>query len=218
MRARRGSTLAEVMTVVAIIGILSAMGGSALQGMLAFNRVAASGKGLNSALGGVRTRAAASNCAHFVQVNGPTFAGVGSTSFPVRAGTISMMRKGNCASTVTSFEPGDRLVDSVQLGPDEIPTSVQLALPKALLPGGTLGSESFVIGYDRLGSRRVWFDASGTGEAGYTEVLGLGTADLYFAVHERTTTTPLHILAVVAPAAGSARLQWLTWQEWLALP
>jgi prepilin-type N-terminal cleavage/methylation domain-containing protein len=197
-------TLLEMMTVVAIIGILSSIGGGALFDMVVAGRVVSSSKGLMAMLGTARLRAATSNCPHYVQVNGPTYAGAGSTGFVTGPATLSLMRKGSCTSAKAAFEPGDKLVDSDNLGPAELPNAVQLALPTAMLSSGVLAGQGFTIGYDRLGGRSVWFDSAGAGEIGFSEVTGLG--DATFTLHENATT-PAHLLVVVLPTAGAARLQ-----------
>lgn len=201
---RRGMTLLEMMTVVAIIGILSSIGGGALFDMVVASRVVSSTKSLMAMLGTARLRATMSNCPHYVQVNGPTYVGTGATGFVRAPATLSLMRKGSCASAKMAFEPGDQLVDSDSLGPAELPNAVQLLVPATMLSTEVLRGEGVTIGYDRLGGRSVWFDAGGAGETGFSEVTGLG--DTTFSLHENSTT-PRHLLVVALPSAGAARLQ-----------
>jgi prepilin-type N-terminal cleavage/methylation domain-containing protein len=202
-RRPAGTTLMEMMTVVAIIGILSAMGGSALLDVLVASRVTSTSKSLSGALGGARVRAASSNCPHYVQVNGPAYAGTGAAGFVTQPGVIAVMRKANCASTTLRFEPGDRAVDRVALGPEELPGAVELLLPAAVLSSQTLTNQSVVFAYDRLGARFVSVDATGAGESGFAEVSGVASVPVRLILHENAST-PKHPLAVVLPIAGAA--------------
>jgi hypothetical protein len=158
------------------------------------------------ALGGARVRAASSNCPHYVQVNGPTYAGTGTTGFVTQPSLIAVMRKSNCASTTLRFEPGDRAVDSVALGPEEIPGAVRLLLPAAVLPAQTLTNQSVVFAYNRFGRRFVSVDAAGSGESGFAEVTAVESALVNLTLQENAST-PKHPLVLVLPTAGAARLQ-----------
>lgn len=204
-RRAAGMTMLEMMTVVALIGVLSGLSGAAISDMVRSGRVIASSKGFMTALGTVRLRAAATNCPHYVQVNGPTYAGTGSTGFPAGASTIALVRKGDCNSTVVGFEAGDRVVDQIRLGPDELPDSVVLVVPTSLLSAGELTNQSVIIDYDRRGKRRIAVDGTGAGETGFSEVTAVENDDLTLTLHERATT-PNHTLDVLLPRAGAARV------------
>jgi prepilin-type N-terminal cleavage/methylation domain-containing protein len=153
-RRRRGFTLVEVMIVVVIIGILSTIGGGALLQLVRSSRVNGSASALSAALYSARVRAVGSNCTHFVQVNGPAYAGVGAQAGQL---VVSTVRKGVCSSTNMFFEAGDRLVDSDVLNMDAVRNTLTSGVT-----GGTVTTEAFTIGYDSQGLRGQAMD-TGTG-------------------------------------------------------
>jgi len=114
------------------------------------------------------------------------------------------MRKGSCTSAKAAFEPGDKTGGQRQPRAGRAPQrgATRLAHRHAVERG--LGGAGLHHRYDRLGGRSVWFDSAGAGEIGFSEVTGLG--DATFTLHENATT-PAHLLVVVLPTAGAARLQ-----------
>jgi prepilin-type N-terminal cleavage/methylation domain-containing protein len=155
----RGVTLLEVMTVVAIVGILSALGGGALMNLVKTNRVVSSAKEVMAMARAARTRALASSCPHFIQLNGRSYAGAAPT--PNRPSTIFLVRKGVCSSTLPYFEATDKVVDSAVLGSESAPGSVAISLPAAVLPTLELIAQSVTVAYDGGGNVSVALDGGG---------------------------------------------------------
>lgn len=169
MRKARGVTLLEVMIVVTIVGILSAVAAGGLRSLLTQTRVAQSGRVLASAFRTARLRAIATGCPHFVQVNGPTYGGLGPVGFQWRPNTVSVMRKGDCTQVDANFAAGDVLIDSFKLHDGDV-NSVRITAPATLVAGGQLLANSFAVGYDRLATRNVWADSAGGGHAAFADI------------------------------------------------
>ena len=118
-RARRqGITLVEMMMVVAIIGVLSALAAGFTIAMVRSSRVNSMAHTLTSLLASARQRAVTTACPHFVEVHGPTFVGALPVGAPVGPARMFIARKANCASTTLWFELGDRVVDEAILWDD----------------------------------------------------------------------------------------------------
>lgn len=168
-RPARGVTLLEVLVVVAIVAILSAIAAGGLQSLVSRTRVAQTGRTLASALRNTRLRAVATGCFHFAQVNGPQYAGVnaGVVGFPTRRNTVSIVRKANCDATLPVFQPGDQVVDSFPMHDGPL-ASVQFDVPPLL--GTTLGNNAFTVGWDRTAARFVAADTGGGGALSFVDV------------------------------------------------
>lgn len=167
--SRRGFTLLEIMVVVAIVGILGAIAAGFTVQMLRSAEVNRAAKTVNSAVGQARQRAITTGCAHFVQVNGPQYAGAGPQDFPGRRGFVAIVRKAQCDSTNYFFEAGDRVVESERWLPDGVFTVQQVDVrpPAGLMGGAHLASDALAFGFDRLGRRSVFVDTGGAGAAGF---------------------------------------------------
>lgn len=204
-------TLLELMVVVAIVGVLSAVSGGFTVQMLRASQVNGAAKGINAVIGSARQRAITSRCAHVVQVNGPTYAGTGVNVFPTRRGVVALIRKANCDSTVASFQDGDRVVSTDQWLPDSgiggALARVRLRLPMGLSTGTHLEADSFTVAYDALGRRRMAVDSSGAGLVGFTASTTFDGADLVLISEERVTSgTPTVQVTMRVPPANSPRL------------
>lgn len=90
--ARRGFTLIELMSVVAITGILAGLSANALQSSVRIARVNGEAKTIYNLLSNARFKAVAQGCPYVVEIVTPACA----ASLGQRAGTISVRRKGDC--------------------------------------------------------------------------------------------------------------------------
>lgn len=177
-RGPRGVTMIEIMVVVAIVGIMSAISGAFTIQMLKSSRVNATARTVNAIIGSARQRAVMTGCGHFVQLNGPGYTGAGATGFPSRAATISIVRKGDCNSQSFIFEAGDRVVDFEPLGPDELPYQVRLKPAAGLITDTYMDNDALVVGYDRLGRRGIFVDDDGSGATSFAENTTFTGADV----------------------------------------
>jgi len=183
MRSRRGFTLAELMTVVAIIGIISALAAASITAASRLGKVNGAATSLAALLTSTRTRAITEHCAYVLQINGPTYtAGAAPLDVPRNPNTALMWRKNTCSSAVGAYEPGlavanrDRLVEEVGLRD----FGVGLTFPVAVVAGGTLGAGSVSIGWSSTGVRTVYADDNADGTS----------ADMAFGGTLNVTVTP----------------------------
>jgi prepilin-type N-terminal cleavage/methylation domain-containing protein len=200
MARPRGVTLLEVMMVVAIIGVLSGIGGGALRSLITSSKVLATEKVIRATVAGARLRAVSGNCAHFVQINGTGYAGVGAAGFPGRPRQIAVVRKGRCDAPDPFFEPGDTVVDSDWLFDASVRN--ELVLPAGLYASQTLDTAAFTVGFSLTGARVVAVDASNSGT--FATDASLGGAPLLLGVRDHAQS---YGGTVNIPLAGTPRLQ-----------
>jgi hypothetical protein len=204
-------SLLELLTVVAIIGALSAVSGGFTVQMLRTQQVNSAGKTLAASLSAARQRAITSRCAHLVQVNGPTYAGGGVNGFPVRPGTVSLIRKANCDSTVASFQDGDRVIITELWLPEGgvigALAQVRMRVPMGLVASTHLEGNGFSVAYDLLGRRRIASDNAGTGLVGFAPNTTFDGADLQLVVENRVASgDPTMQVNLRVPIANTPRL------------
>ncbi len=203
----RGVTLLEVMVVVAIVGILSAIAAGGMRSMVTSTRVAQSGRVLATAFGQTRLRAMATRCTYFVQVNGPAYGGAGAAAagpagFLGVRNQAAIYRKGDCASAQATFVAGDILVDSFVLNDGPL-GSLDFLVPATLIGSGALDNSAFAVAYDGLGTRSVWSDATGGGAASFMNVTA-GVPDL-LTMTIRSHSEPDALGTLAIPLTGRAR-------------
>jgi type II secretory pathway pseudopilin PulG len=205
-------SLVELLTVVAIVGVMSSLSVVSFRDFAMTGRVNRGAKVLATALASARLRAVSTGCMHFVQVNGRQFNGTvaGAAAFPNRPmdrNVLFLVRKaeGRCNGPNGFFEDGDRIVERFTLGPEEAPDSVRLFSPTNAWGTPILDGQSLALSYNRFGVRTASFHPGGG--AGYGAVAGvfdgvvvqegLPSAVL---VTQRTRTIDI-------PAAGSAKVK-----------
>lgn len=205
---RRGVTLLEVMVVIAIIGILAAVAGTQVTQVVRQTRVTSAGKSLESTLQAARARAMLGNCPHVVQLNGPSYAGTGSTRFPTRQGVAVLFRKGQCASTVGSYEDGDVKLDEVPLSVDGLAQGVELGVATELIADGVLDTEGLAFSWSPQGERYIALDGSGTGETGFAAFTTAVPDGMLLPRQPGVTNTDgLDSRVVLVPARGTPVMQ-----------
>jgi hypothetical protein len=153
------------MVVVAIVGVLGALSAGFTVQMLKSSRVNTAAKTVNAAIGLARQRSITAGCAHFAQLNGPTYTGAGPQGFPRTPGTVAIVRKADCDSTNAFFEAGDRIVESEQWSPDDpfLRAQVEVRPPPGLVGGAHMANDAITFGFDRLGRRSIFVDMTGGG-------------------------------------------------------
>ena len=138
---KRGFTLIEVMTVVAITGLLTALSVAGYQSVTRNGRTNGETDVMTQFLKDARLRSVASGCPHVVRYNGQHFG-----TLP---GTLMMYRKGgDCSmgatpSVNTSSAPLDVLVNTYVLAPNMVVTSSSAA--------SDLDAKSVVTGFTTSG-------------------------------------------------------------------
>lgn len=199
-RPARGVTILEVLVVVAIVGILSAVAAGGLRSLVANTRIAQTGRTLASSLRAARTRAVATSCPHFVQVNGPTYAGLGPAGYPARRNMVNIIRKADCTQNQAVWVPGDLVIDSFPLhdGPLDSVRFVTAIV-------GNLGNNAFGIGYDRLATRTVWVDAAGGGQAAFADITAAAPAIITIQIQSTVAADSGAAGTVSIPAMGNVR-------------
>lgn len=208
-RRAAGVTLLEVMVVVAIVGILSAIAAGGMRSLVTTTRVAQSGRVLATAFRQTRLRSMATHCTHFVQVNGPTYGGsganaVGPAGFLGVRNQAAIYRKGDCTSTQAGFAPGDILVDSFVINDAPI-GSLDFVVPAPLIASTTLDNNAFGVAYDGQGSRTVWVDEAGGGAASFVDVTATVPAILSLTIRSHSAQVDEAFGTLSIPLTGGAR-------------
>jgi prepilin-type N-terminal cleavage/methylation domain-containing protein len=205
MRARRGFTLLEMLMVVAIMGVMSALATASIIAATQLGRVNGAATTVAALLTTTRTRALTEHCTYVLQLNGPTY---NPLAAPVdvlrRPNTALLYRKNNCASTVGAYEGGaalpDRLVQEMALQD----FNVDLTFPPGILAAGRLGSGSVSIGWLGNGTSRITVFADPTGSGASTDTgLALGP-NITVTPMNITSSPPTRVIAVNATGASKA--------------
>lgn len=198
---RRGMTLIEVMIVVAIISIVSALAAVGVDAATRMGRINGATSSLASALTTVRTRALTEHCTYFVQINGPNYTAPSAPiDVPRKPNTALVYRKEDWNSTVGAHEAGmapvrDRLIEEIPLAD----LQVDLTFPPEIVSGGVLAAGSVSIGWTGTGQRTVYADddADGTStEQRYPLAINI-------TLNPRGTTAPTRKVEI--PVAGPTR-------------
>lgn len=185
-------TLIEVMIVVAIISIVSALAAVGVDAATRMGRVNGASSSLASAFTTVRTRALTEHCTYFVQINGPNYTAPSAPiDVPRKPNTALVYRKTGCDSTV-----GDRLVDEMPLAD----LQVDLTFPRRIVSDGVLAAGSVSIGWTGTGQRTVSADDDADGTSTDKEYPGT----ISITVNPRGTTSPSRTIEI--PIAGPTRV------------
>lgn len=185
-RTSRGFTLIELMMVVAIVGILAALGGAAILTVVRASRVAQTAKGIAAMLSAARLRALTTSCAHFVQINGAGYAGGGTSG---SKGSLALVSKGNCASSNYFFEADggvadDRIVDTSRLASEGLLGGVIVTSPMVTGADNDIELASVCVGYSGVGFGAVLPGARGLaadddGDGTFAAALGPADGGVY---------------------------------------
>lgn len=156
---QRGFTLIELMVVISIIGVLSALAVTGYQGVMRNARTNGEADTLSQFLKNARLRSIASGCAHVVRYTGQTF----SLPLVAQPRTLVMYRKAGCTvATAASLyftapaapAPVDRIVSTYQL-PDKALSVVHLGT------GYDLADDSLMVGFGADGNYVAAIDTGG---------------------------------------------------------
>lgn len=177
-----GFTLIEMMIVVAILGVLSALAGTAYQGMIRLGRVNGAANQLAAVLNNARIRAVTQRCPHFVLFTGRDYTPAAAPGgFPTGQASAFVVQKADCAALDLTLAGGpapkpfyeegtlpvvapatvpadrDRVVASFAM----LESRVDLASNAAGGGPGLVGA--LVVGFDADGQRFITQDSAGTG-------------------------------------------------------
>jgi type II secretory pathway pseudopilin PulG len=146
------------MTVVAIIGVLSAMGVSSLVEMSRWGRVNGAATIFSRMLYNARSRSIAERCKYLVQITGPGWspaAAAGTTVIPL---SVITFRKANCTSLNGFFEVGDQQISSYIMDAE---TKVTMGtIPLGIIPGDVMGANAITFSWTNLGVREIYVDTT----------------------------------------------------------
>jgi type II secretory pathway pseudopilin PulG len=156
--------LVEMMAVVAIIGILSAIGLSGVMHISKLGKVNGTATTLARMMTNARTRAILERCMYVVQVTGPQWGpGVAVPDMRKIPKSIQVYRKANCNSTNGFFETGlgDKLISEFDLD-DSNGNVLMLTGPGGVVPGDIMANNAVSFAWAPDGKRLLYVDAGGT--------------------------------------------------------
>lgn len=163
---RRGFTLLEMMTVVAIIGVMASVAVINFRDQIDRARARGAAKSFARTISDTRLRAMTMACTFGVQINGPQYYPTTVPTGMIKArNTIIVYRKANCDGTVPNlfYEPGDKII-ATQLYD---PTGSQVRWPPSVLSAPSImDDDAVIITYRTVGGvlrREVLVDEGNTG-------------------------------------------------------
>jgi prepilin-type N-terminal cleavage/methylation domain-containing protein len=160
-RGTAGFTLIEMMVVVAIIGVLSALAANAVTTMVSLGRVNGGATTLSRMAANARMRAMTMTCRVGMQINGPLYAPSGPPpGFPLRPNTVYVFTKSNPTSTVFGWETGDNILATFNLDPG---VAMDFFPSGSIVAGDRLTNEAVLFTWGNTGTgltRDVWIDAN----------------------------------------------------------
>jgi prepilin-type N-terminal cleavage/methylation domain-containing protein len=212
-REPQGYTLVEMMIVVAIVGILSAIGASALSKVVTGARVRGAARSVSQMVADARALSVTQHCPHFVQINGTSYAPSSPPAGMVKTkATISLVRKGNCASTNSFFEVSathpllsDKVLQSQTLGEPLMPNNglqIVMTAPAGVVTSNLLTAASITIAYGTDGARTFAVDSG----SGFANDATNNAANTNFTFVFRHLATDANNPSVVVPNAAAPTL------------
>lgn len=206
--SRRGFTLIELMVVVAIVGILAAMGAYSLSSVNEIGQVNGTSQSIANVLRSARARAITERCTYYVQFTGPRYAPlVAPVDVSRTRNSIIVWRKNNCQSNIGAYVGGlaanlrDRRVNDYSM--TEFGTEV--VFTAGILTGNRLTTQSASIGWLGDGTRVVWSDDDADGTSVDTGIGAGGVVALTIQTLNDSDGTPNRTVNV--PANGPAVAQ-----------
>jgi prepilin-type N-terminal cleavage/methylation domain-containing protein len=210
MRVRRGMTLVELMVVVAIVGVMTALAMASITAATRVGRVNGASTSLATMLTNARSRALTEHCTYVLQLNGPTYdASAAPLDVRRRPNTALLFRKNKCGSTVGAYEPTPVPLDQDHLVEDmELATfTIDLRFPTSVVAGGLLGSGSVSIAWLGNGSsqRTVYSDPTASGTSSDTGFASGALLPITVTPYGMTSNPPSRVVSV-NPAGPSKAL------------